>query len=308
MIKVKEISKSFAGVKAVDDVNFEVKKGDVLGFLGPNGAGKTTTMRMVTGYTVPDEGEVLIDGTRYDQDEFGIKSKIGYMPENNPLYMDMFVEEFLKLTLNLHGVEKTKQKERITKAVESTGIESVYYKPIHTLSKGYKQRVGLAQVLLNDPKILVLDEPTEGLDPNQRGDIRSLIRNLGKEKTVIVSTHVLQEAEAMCNRIIIINKGRIIADEKKSDILSMKEGSQRVYMEVSGSDVEKSFKKIEDVVKVTIDKDGKIQKVSLEVESKDEDTIFKDISNLIRERKWVIYKLETQSYKLEDIFYKLTKS
>ena len=195
MIELKNVTKEFDGKIAVDNISLKINKGEILGFLGPNGAGKTTTMRVITGFLVPDKGEVLIEGENMYNNPVKYKSLIGYMPENNPLYKDMLVKDSLNFIMDLHKIEKSKRKEKLDEVVKSTGIQSVYYKPISELSKGYKQRVGIAQVLIQDPEILILDEPTEGLDPNQRVEIRDLIKRMGKERTVIISTHVMQEVE-----------------------------------------------------------------------------------------------------------------
>jgi ABC-2 type transport system ATP-binding protein len=202
--------------KAVDNISFKLNKGEIVGFLGPNGAGKSTTMRMITGYLKPDTGTTIVSGINVQKDPVPAKRKIGYLPEANPLYYDMYVKEYLDFVADVHGIENKKQK--IEGIIETVGLTIERRKRTGQLSKGYKQRVGLAAALLHDPEVLILDEPTTGLDPNQIIEIRDLIRNLGKNKTVLFSTHILQEVEALCDRIIIINKGRIVADSTLSDL------------------------------------------------------------------------------------------
>lgn len=219
MIKIDQIVKTYGDIVAVDHISTEIKTGEVVGLIGPNGAGKSTTMKIITGFLTPDSGEVLIDNISVNENPIYTKSIIGYMPENNPLYKDSQVKDIIKLSLKLHNIPKAQWEDSIDYAVNSTGIGEVYYRDVNTLSKGYKQRVGLAQVLVHNPKILILDEPTEGLDPNQRFEIRNLIKTLGKDKTIIVSTHVMQEVEAMCSRVILINRGRIVIDEGAEKLL-----------------------------------------------------------------------------------------
>lgn len=213
MIKLSKITKKYGKINAVDNLSLEIKNSEIVALLGPNGAGKSTTMKLISGYLMPDLGKVEIDGLDLKDNLIESQRKIGYMPENNPLYKEMLVRDAIQFSMELHGVKKSLWKERIDYVVKSTGIQNVYYRPISQLSKGYKQRVGLAQVLVHDPKILILDEPTEGLDPNQRLEIRNLIKSLGKERTVLISTHVMQEVEAMCTRVVIINRGKVVYDE-----------------------------------------------------------------------------------------------
>ena len=209
-IHVSHLSKVFGHQKAVDDISFEVAKGEILGFLGPNGAGKTTTMRMITGYLAPDEGEILVDNQPVREETTSIRAKIGYLPENNPLYLDMYVREYLRYVARIYKMHDAT--DRIEEVLALTGLLSESHKLISSLSKGYRQRVGLAQAILHDPEVLILDEATSGLDPNQLIEIRALIRKLGKEKTILLSTHIMQEVQALCDRVVIINKGKIVAD------------------------------------------------------------------------------------------------
>ena len=217
-IEVRNLKKVYGTQAAVNGISFSIKTGEIIGFLGPNGAGKSTTMKMITGLFSPTEGEILINGEHFHPDRLDLKRDIGYLPENNPLYLDMYVKEYLLFAGSLNGINKKELDRAVESIIEKVGLSPERHKKIEQLSKGYRQRVGLAQALLHDPKILILDEPTTGLDPNQLVEIRSLIREVGKDKTILLSTHIMQEAEAVCDRVIIINKGEIVGriDELKS--------------------------------------------------------------------------------------------
>ena len=217
-IEVKEVSKRYGDQLAVDRVSFTLNSGEILGFIGPNGAGKSTTMKIITGTVVPDSGTVLIGGRPALENLKEIRQSMGVLPEHNPLYLEMYILEYLDYVAGLYGITGQKKKARIAEVVEMTGLGPEVRKKIVHLSKGYRQRVGLAQTLIHDPEILILDEPTTGLDPNQLVEIRNLISTIGKEKTVLLSTHILQEVEAICDRVIIINQGRIVADERSDAI------------------------------------------------------------------------------------------
>ena len=212
-ISVRSLTKIYGTQKAVDNISFEIPKGQIVGFLGPNGAGKSTTMKMITSYLPPTQGTALVCGFDVQTHSMELRKHIGYLPEQNPLYYEMYVREYLELTAGIHQIEKSKRADRIEEMVKMTGLSKEANKKIGTLSKGYKQRVGLAQAMIHNPDVLILDEPTSGLDPNQIVEIRDLIINIGKEKTVLLSTHIMQEVEAMCSRIIIINNGTIVADD-----------------------------------------------------------------------------------------------
>lgn len=217
-IEVKNLTKVYGEQHAVDHISFKVEKGEIVGFLGPNGAGKSTTMKIITGYLPATEGEAIVCDIKVDAENVNTQKKIGYLPETNPMYFDMYVREYLAFCAGVHGMKGKSVKERVEEIIEMTGLTPESKKIIGSLSKGYKQRVGLAQALLHDPEVLILDEPTSGLDPNQIIEIRSLINKAGKEKTVLLSTHIMQEVEAMCDRIIIINKGKIVANDKIADL------------------------------------------------------------------------------------------
>jgi len=217
-IEVSGLCKSFGGQRAVDDLSFSLPRGGITGFLGPNGAGKSTTLRMVTGYLAPDAGEVRVSGFSVRSQPLEVKRRIGYLPELNPLYPDMYVREYLGFVAELHGLRHARA--RVEEAVEATGLRPEVRKPIQHLSKGYRQRVGLAAALVHDPEVLILDEPTSGFDPNQIADIRDLVRRLGRDRTILFSSHILQEVEALCERVVIIHRGRIVADSPLSELRS----------------------------------------------------------------------------------------
>lgn len=233
-VKVKELSKNFGDHKAVDSISFEAKAGRILGFLGPNGAGKSTTMRMLTGYLNPTSGKVEMDGKLITTKATNVKKEIGYLPENTPLYTDMYVKEFLNFVGETYGLKNLTEK--VNEVIKQVGLTPEQHKKIGLLSKGYKQRVGIAQAIIHNPKVLILDEPTSGLDPNQLADIRTLIRELGRDKIIIISTHIMQEVEAVCDDVIIINKGKIVANDS---LLSLKE-------KYAPQSLEEIFKKLTD--------------------------------------------------------------
>lgn len=222
-IQVSGLSKHFDKQKAVDGISFEAKPGRILGFLGPNGAGKSTTMRMLTGYTAPTSGSASLCGFDTQTQNLELRGIMGYLPENTPLYMDMYVKEFLLFVANTYQMKNAALK--VEETIKRVGLGAEQHKKIGMLSKGYKQRVGLAQAIIHDPKVLILDEPTSGLDPNQLSEIRDLIKNLGKDKTVILSTHIMQEVEALCDDVIIINKGTIVANDSINDLKAKHPGT-----------------------------------------------------------------------------------
>ena len=225
-LSLKNVSKQYKNQKAVDNISFELKSGEIVGFLGPNGAGKSTTMKIITCFIPPTNGTISVCGLDVSNDHLMVKKKVGYLPENNPLYYDMYVREFLNFVASLHKVKN--KKDRVNEMIELVGLQKEEHKKIGTLSKGYKQRVGLAQAMIHDPDVLILDEPTTGLDPNQIVEIRDLIKNFGKNKTVLLSTHIMQEVESMCDRVIIINEGKIVADDS---VESIKKGNNKANLE-----------------------------------------------------------------------------
>ena len=224
-IEVQQLSKSYGSEKALKNVSFSIGSGEVVGFLGPNGAGKSTLMRILTTYLSPDEGSAMVNGHDVKAEPIKVKRSVGYLPENNPLYSDLYVKEYLSFQCGIHKTGR----QRIDEVVEQVGLRDHASKKISQLSKGYKQRVGLAAALLHDPEVLILDEPTTGLDPNQLAEIRELIREIGKTKTILLSTHIMQEVEAMCDRVLIINKGTLVTDKKLKDLIT--EGEQHIEVE-----------------------------------------------------------------------------
>jgi ABC-2 type transport system ATP-binding protein len=239
MIDVNGLVKTYGSKRAVDGVSFSVKRGEILGFLGPNGAGKSTTMKMITGFVRPDSGTASIDGIDVMKDPVAVKRKIGYLPENAPAYPEMTVSEFLGFIAEVRGFgEPAARKAHVDRAVTLTHLVSVRNQTIETLSKGYKQRVGFAQALLHDPPVLILDEPTDGLDPNQKNEVRLLIKSMAVEKAVILSTHILEEVEAICNRVIVISRGRIVADESPARFLARQPGARmdEIFRNLTSSD------------------------------------------------------------------------
>ncbi|MEM4248643.1 MAG: ATP-binding cassette domain-containing protein, partial [Candidatus Nanoarchaeia archaeon] len=235
MIKVKNLSRNFGDILAVKDVSFEVEKGEVLGFLGPNGAGKTTTMRIITGYIEPTFGSVEVGGFDVQQDSRKVKSLIGYLPENAPLYRDMDVAGFLKFVAEIRGLKGTAAKEAISKVVEICHLNSVFYQSIDTLSKGYVRRTVLAQAIIHDPPVLILDEPTDGLDPNQKHEVRNMISQMGKDKAIIISTHILEEVDACCSRAIIIANGSLVANGTPSELKKMSSNAGTILLDITGA-------------------------------------------------------------------------
>ncbi len=306
MIKVDHLTKSFSSVKAVDDLSFEINQGEIVGFLGPNGAGKTTTMRMITGFISPDSGSITIDGKALDKDLTVSQARIGYLPENNPLYKNMLVSELLALSADLKHIPKEKRKEAFDFAVKAVAIGDVFYRPVTELSKGYKQRVGIAIALLNHPDILIMDEPTEGLDPNQRTEIRSLIRKLAERHTIIMSTHVMQEAQAVCSRMVIINKGKLIAAGTPQELAQKAKEKQTLMLDIEGREVDSVLKRAfgSQLAEIKMLGSSRLQgKLTVE----DSQKLQPEISRLSREYRWVIWELAQEEQSLEDIFHIITK-
>lgn len=232
-IKIQNLSKVYGTQRAVDDISFEVTKGEIVGFLGPNGAGKSTTMKILTGYVPATDGSAEINGFDVKISPMQVKSSIGYLPEHNPLYLDMYVREFLEFTGSLYGLKGKTLQIKVAETIEIVGLGLEKHKKIGQLSKGYRQRVGLAQALIHNPDVLILDEPTTGLDPNQLVEIRDLIKSVGKNKTVIFSTHIMQEVEAICDRVVIINRGKIVANGTLSELKQGGKGIEDVFRELT---------------------------------------------------------------------------
>ena len=305
-ILIENLTKVYGTQKAVDDISFEVRTGEVVGFLGPNGAGKSTTMKMITCFMAPTKGKIFLEGLDVDKDPEEIKKKIGYLPENNPLYTDMAIIDYLKFCADIQGVEKSLVSERIHKMVDLCGLNLERHKRIGELSKGYRQRVGLAQAMIHDPDVLVLDEPTTGLDPNQIIEIRKLIKELGKEKTVILSSHILSEVEATCDRILIINNGKIVADGTSETLRSQAQGNALIKVQIessNGANVKKSLLGLASVesVKELEDKENYFL-----VQSKPDHTSRKDVFNICVKNKWYLIEMTGIETKLEDVFREVT--
>ena len=303
MIKISNLVKRYGPNFAVDDISIEIGKGEIVGFLGPNGAGKSTTMNIVTGYLSATSGSVQIDGIDILEDPIEAKKKIGYLPEQPPLYLDMTVAEYLNFNYDLKGC-KLEKAEHINAICETVKIKDVYHKVIRTLSKGYRQRVGIAQALIGKPKVIIFDEPTVGLDPKQIIEIRNLIRSLGKEHTVILSTHILQEVQAVCDRIVIINKGKIVANEKTENIARMVENNRRFNVKISGpqKDILATLRGMSGIsyAEALAERDG--DAYTYLVESDYGVDIRKKLFYQMAERSWPIIGMEALGMSLEDIF------
>ncbi|OLB04422.1 MAG: hypothetical protein AUH06_12140 [Gemmatimonadetes bacterium 13_2_20CM_69_27] len=305
-LSLERVSKRFAGVTAVDQVSFAVDRGQVVGFLGPNGAGKSTTMRMITQYYEPDTGQITLDGVPLAQAARESKRRIGYLPENNPLYGDMLVADYLAFIADLRELAGLTRRQSLDAAVTGTGIESVYYRPIGELSKGFRQRVGLAQAILHRPDLLVLDEPTEGLDPNQRVEIRRLIGALGRDRTVILSTHVLSEVQHTCSRLLIISHGKIVADGPVDRLIQQAEGAVEISVEVAGAGVAEALGQLPGVRRVEPGRaaDGRVA-VTLTADGGTD--LRPEIYALAKARGWTLYELHAERAGLEELFHQLTQ-
>lgn len=309
MIKVDNLTKKFANVKALDGVSFEIHKGEVVGFLGPNGAGKTTTMRILTGFIPPTSGRAEIAGFDVFDDSIEVRKRIGYLPENSPLYEDMEVSAFLRYMADLKEVEPEKKNEHIKKIMERCGIIHMKDEIIKRLSKGYKQRVGLASALIGDPEVLILDEPTIGLDPKQIIEIRNFIKELGKEKTIILSTHILPEVAVTCSRVIIINEGKIVAEDTPDNLENKVSGVAKVHLTVRGGNAEEIKLRLQAVQGVT----GVIilkrynDLVDLFIESEKNVDVRDQVSQAVVAHNWGLVEMKREMLGLEEVFLKLTK-
>lgn len=300
-IIAKNITKLYGKQKALDDVSFDIKTGEIVGFIGPNGAGKSTMMKIITGFIPPTSGEVLVNGNDIIEKSLEVKKDIGYLPESNPLYQEMYVKEYLSFVAKLYKFRK-EAKFRIEDIIEKTGLATEQKKKIGQLSKGYKQRVGLAQALIHDPKVLILDEATSGLDPNQIVEIRSLISELGKEKTVLLSTHIMQEVEAICDRVIIIDEGKIVADDSAGKIYShTTEEYQTIVVEFNDKTEPEKIENIEGVVKVK-----EINENNWLIQSRPDKDIRQDIFNFAVKNGLSVLSMQKKEKSLEEVFRELT--
>ncbi len=303
-IKVESISKNYGEQKALDKVSFEVKSGEIVGFLGPNGAGKSTMMKILTCFIPQTSGSAFVCGHDISEESIDVRKCIGYLAEHNPLYAEMYVKEYLEFIGGLHPdkIAKKELSSRIKQMIEITGLEVEQKKKIGSLSKGYRQRVGLAQALIHDPKVLILDEPTTGLDPNQLTEIRSLIRKVGKEKTVMLSTHIMQEVEAICDRVIIINKGEIVADETIQDIQKTKGNQQIITVEFDKGISKELLLAITGVVAVTNSKEN-----TWHISSDSANDLRPELFQFAIQNKLSVLTMQKEEQRLEDVFKQLTK-
>ncbi|MGZ2370965.1 gliding motility-associated ABC transporter ATP-binding subunit GldA [Ancylomarina sp. YFZ004] len=297
-IQVKEVSKFYGKQKALDALSFEISDAEVVGFLGPNGAGKSTMMKIITGFLPQSSGDVFVNGLNVLEHSLEIRKQIGYLPEHNPLYLDLYVKEYLEYVAGIYKLGKNKKK-RVDEMIELTGLGLEQKKKIGALSKGYRQRVGLAQALIHDPKVLILDEPTTGLDPNQLVEVRQLIQNIGKEKTVMLSTHIMQEAEAICERVLIINKGQLVADQSSSSINNIKESHVLDLQFTSPVSVE-YFRSIASVNHIETLSNNRYQ-ISAKTDIREQ--IFKMAVN----NNLILIEMKSQERNLESIFHELTQ-
>ncbi len=306
LLTFQDVSKRFDGIVAVDRASFTVDRGEVVGFLGPNGAGKSTTMRMITQFYEPDGGEIWFDGQVLAEAARDAKRRIGYLPENNPLYGDMIVADYLAFVARLRDLDDTRRRRGIDEAVARTGIADVYYRPIGQLSKGYRQRVGLAQAILHEPDFLILDEPTEGLDPNQRVEIRRLIAELGRDRTVVLSTHVLPEVQHTCSRLLVIHQGRIAADGSVEELTARAKGAVQVTVEVEGDGVLEGLRGLEGVRQVEQARAGGGRSGATITTDGSRD-VRPAIFEVAKQRGWILYELHQDTRSLEELFHQLTQ-
>ncbi len=298
-IKVKHLTKYYGSQTAVNNISFEAKKGEILGFLGPNGAGKSTTMKIITGFIPASNGNVEVCGLDVEKNALESRTKIGYLPENNPLYLDMYVKEYLEFVAKIYKVKN--RKARVNEMIEQVGLEREQHKIIGALSKGYRQRVGLAQAIIHEPEVLILDEPTSGLDPNQLVEIRALIKNIGREKTVMLSTHIMQEVEAICDRVIIIKNGNLVANDTATTL--QQKGEQTVvYVEFEGKVSKNQLQKIEGVNKIEAVGNG-----TFLIASKTNADLRKTIAQFAQQNNLLTLTLRKEERSLEDVFKELTK-
>jgi len=309
MIHVESLTKYYNDLCAVDQISFDISKGEIMGLLGPNGAGKTTTLQILTGFLRPTAGNIRVKDYSIDEDSLQIKNLLGYLPESAPLYHDMLVYDYLDYVANLRGIDSSNKISRIRHLSDLCGIREVMHKTINELSKGFKQRVGLAHAMMDDPEILVLDEPTSGLDPNQIIEIRDIIRQIGKEKTVILSTHILSEAEATCDRIVIINKGKIVANDSTQTLKQSAGGNNLINISLQNAELESvkqqltSISGISDILQVS-DDNGIL---NLKLTCMSSDDIRGDIYKKVRQTDWILLEMHQETQTLENIFRELTR-
>lgn len=300
MIEISNITKIFGNQTALDDVSFTIETGSIVGFLGPNGAGKSTLMKIITGLISPTSGKVLVNGIDVTENTAEVHKIIGYLPENNPLYYDMYVKEYLQFTANIYNIGNAKK--AVEEVVERTGLEAESHKKIGTLSKGYKQRVGIAQAIIHNPQVLILDEPTTGLDPNQIIEIRNLIVDLGRDKTIMLSTHIMQEVQAICNHIAVLDHGRLVANDDTQHIQQKTtDGNQLIEVEFNCKIDEQQLQQIANIVSVEPQGENRYL-----VESAAESDARQDIFNFAVQNKIVVLSMQTRKRTIEEVFQELT--
>jgi len=304
-MEIMGVTKQFGSNVAVNNVSFDVKRGEVLGFLGPNGSGKSTPMRLITSFYTPDSGRILIEGLDNQQYDKETREMIGYLPENNPLYGDLLVKEYLNYVADLRGLSGAERRENLSVAVDETGIQEVFYKPVSTCSKGYRQRTGLAGAILHQPDILIMDEPTEGLDPNQRVPIRELIRKMGEERTVMLSTHVLPEVEEVCDRLIIIRRGNIVAEGTPDELRNQALSQSYIVFEVEGEGVEKALDAMDLIESYEADPPTNGRRRYTISVGADID-IRPELFKLAKSNDWMLWELHHEAQSLGELFRTLT--
>ena len=308
MIQVENLTKYYSDLCAVNQISLEVKKGEIIGLLGPNGAGKTTTLRMLTGFLRPSAGKVNIMDYNIEEHPLEIKKILGYLPESAPLYHEMLVYDYLNYVADIRNIEKGRKQDRIRELAGLCSINEVMHKPVNELSKGYKQRVGLAHAMMNDPEILVLDEPTSGLDPNQIVEIRQIIKQIGKEKTIILSTHILSEAEATCDRIVIINRGKIVADDSTENLKASAGDKKQIHLSLQNADfksVDKLLSDLEGITGVTRMAESESQ-LDVRIDCRADDDQRAAIYQEIKQTDWILLNFNQKTEDLETIFRELT--
>lgn len=309
MIHAENLTKYYHDLCAVDQINFDIRKGEIVGLLGPNGAGKTTTLRMLTGFLRPTSGNIQIKDYSIDENPLEIKKIMGYLPESAPLYHDMLVYDYLNYVADIRGLEKAQKIARIRQLANLCGIAEVMHQSIGECSRGYKQRVGLAHAMMIDPEILVLDEPTSGLDPNQIVEIRDIIRQIGQEKTVILSTHILSEVEATCNRVVIIHHGKIVADGGIETLMQSASGESIITISLKNADiqsVETTLNSVDGIIN-TKQVDSSDGTITLKLTSRSLTDIREEMYNRIKQTEWILLELHQETQSLENIFRELTK-
>jgi ABC-2 type transport system ATP-binding protein len=310
MVEIRDLCKHFGPFTAVNNISFQVQQGEVLGFLGPNGAGKSTTMKMITGFLAPSSGSIIVGGDEISENPLAVKKRIGYLPEGAPAYPDMTPKDFLDFIASLRGFRGEKKKQKVAETIKRVNLESVLLQPIETLSKGFKRRVGLAQAIIHDPEILILDEPTDGLDPNQKNEVRTLIKNMAREKVIILSTHILEEVDAVCSRAVIIANGRVVADGTPSELKSRSAFHNCITITIKGStlnssDVRHKLLSIPQIEKLeTIrEEDSELSFLLFPVRGR---SAINEVSQQAKSHGWDVTELHMEKGRLDEVFRAIT--